>query len=170
MKTYLQRWWIINRLYRYQKKQNLRWGVLEKNFMYWLIGIDIEDGLDKELRGQQHDRESRFFIRLFFWDFKKISSSLGEGLSLEVERTISDCIDKSVGYLSREVINEKRYLDLTARGREDYAVSHIIGKKILGNAFVKTILISIILIFVGWYINSHILKPTTSDNSQQVTN
>lgn len=145
MLTYLQRWQVTNSLYHLQRKRdNVRW-VQEHDLCAYISGVDIVTHKTKDTFWTN----ARAHIAYFFW---RVNNH--EELYRTISNTILDCEDKDVNWVTRAYDKNaiSYYLNLTARGREIYPYSHLIGN-ILNDYYVKWIITTLIV----WSLANHII-------------
>ena len=55
-------------------------------------------------------------------------------------------------------MNMGNNIELSSTGLEQYSISYVLCKKILGNAWIKAIGVSIITLLTGYFITTYVLK------------
>lgn len=146
MKTYLRRWWIINRLYHFiAERGGERW-FKESDFCAWIGGTDLKTEL-------AFDASGNFRTNNVSWLYRKILSLLYNArnyntLFSEIRNDLQQCADKQ--WIKRENQNGVVYVNLDTIGMEKYAVSSLVGI-VLGNEYVKKFLFWAIPFIVLWF-------------------
>lgn len=146
IRTFFRRWWIINRLYHFMKTAELQ----EAQMIHVnQLAVKQSDFLDYLYRGKAEPRDS----------FDK-----------HMRNAINECIDDRADYIdSSEGGGNNPYIALTTKGKEEYSVSHLIFRVLLGNSYVKATIIAIMTIFVTSYITNNVInKVSTAATSSTV--
>jgi hypothetical protein len=147
MWTYLQRWQVVNSLYHLQRtRDNTRW-VQEHDLCAYIGGTDINTSHGDTVLSKMRARLSCWFFKVRSYD----------ELYQEIRNIIYDCQDKNVNWIVKEQDKNSisPYLNLTARGREIYPYSHLIGI-FFGNYYVKWITIAFIVWILAYRFNINI--------------
>ena len=162
MKTYLRRWYILNQLYHFRQTKDGINSVKFVQFYLWLGGLKEQDKVFDE-QGNFKKISKPFTLRFPLNLLSNVRSY--EKLLKEIEVVINECVDKK--WIKKSMIDGSDAINLDTLGMENYAFSVLLGK-FFGNAWVKTIGISVILTFTGYYITNYILKPVVSDSPNQI--
>jgi hypothetical protein len=144
MLTYLQRWQVANSLYHLQRKRDRVQWVQEHDLCAYIGGVDIatHKGPDTLLT------KTRAHLAYFFWRVRN-----HDELYRKIINTIQDCEDENINWITKHYDKNgiSYYLNLTARGREVYPFSHLIGN-FFGNTYVKWAVTGLIVWLLGKYI------------------
>jgi len=145
MWSYLQRWQVANSLYHLQRKRdNKRW-VQEHDLFAYISGMNLET----HVGGDTPMTTIRAHLAYLFYGVRN-----HDELYRAIRNIIHDCEDKNVNWIVREYDRNSisPYLNLTARGREIYPYSHLIGQ-FFGNYYVKWAVTGIIV----WILGKHLI-------------
>lgn len=119
MRTYLHRWFVINRLYHLTRKRGGVVWVEEHDLCAWLSGQDIEThgGADTVL--------DRIKFRLAYWFFGVKNHSK---LYNKISNVVAHCESSEVNWIKSSKGNDavSKYIALSPKGEENYALSSLI--------------------------------------------
>ena len=127
----------------------IKW-VDEMHFTAWISGLDVRKPVQWDDNTEKCNPLYKWFI---FWlynckDWNKYFN--------EVRNCILECVDKK--WIKREKNDAFDQINLDTLGLEKYALSSLVGEKILGNSWVKAIGISVITLITSYLIASYVLK------------
>ena len=161
IKTYLQRWWVINRLYHYRELQKQDW-VQEERFLWWIVGIDIEIAISEALTRQNNWKRRKAFITRYLFGsdhWENDFSTSDNGIRGKIQTVIRDCENNTIAYIIRRQAGNnggfdyREQLNLQPRGKEDYAFSSLVYNALASVSRIWIIIFAIISFCLG--INWH---------------
>lgn len=124
-------------------------------FLSWMVGVDIRNSVTNWYTGITYRGR---FHEWFTWQLYNSGSARKNKLVhdtrlRELRALLAECLE-------RKLINQTtgNYIELSSIGLEQYSISYILGKKILGNAWIKAIGVSVITVFTGYLITTYVLK------------
>lgn len=157
MKTFWQRWWIVNRLHYFNnKKGGIVWASQEE-FLSYIKDTVVSDSISKDGVTRR--------IRFPYSFFGEIKNDLV--LDSVLRNLIDECADPNddVNFLVKKSDSPFRsHIRLSAKGREVYPVSYLVFNKFFGNAYIKAFILLLMTIFTGYYIQNHVLVKRISIN------
>ena len=147
MKTYLRRWWILNRLYYFLKSKGggVRWAK-KRHFKLYVSGLKDQDKLWDE-KGNMIEMPKPFIYR---FPLSYISDTKNyDDLSIEIDNLIQECEDKKWIKTYIEKTTGEVFLNLDTMGRERYSVLSLL----LGNEYSKPVFIAIIILLTSYFVS-----------------
>lgn len=83
-----------------------------------------------------------------------------------VKDLIRECVDNRADYIDSDNTSDNSFITLTTKGGEQYSISYLFYL-FFNNAYTKTILIGIIMIFVTSYITNNIIDKFKSSHIEK---
>lgn len=148
IKTFLRRWWILNRLFHFSKHF---FGMVAPvdHFLEWMVGLDISIRVPPWYRGKTQIGR---FHRWLTWKLYNSSAArkhevLPGPQMTELKNLISECVQQ-------KLINmpSGNNIELSPVGLEQYSVTYLI----FGHDYAKKIWTGIIVGLVVWYATDRI--------------
>lgn len=134
--TFLKRWWLVNRLYHYQKINSQLW-VLEDRFLQQAF----DSWNDGTLEGRAKEKKQK--------------------QELQKRQIIEWCTRPEINWIEKRNDNGVSRITLSATGQDAYSFSFVIGKKILGNHYIKTILTAIFILLITNFIVNNVIQDVS---------
>ncbi len=159
MKTYLRRWWLVNRLYHFTRVIGNKF--VDKNlFVRWMVGEEISTIPDVWYSPPPTYNLIHKLGTKFLMGKKK--------RALEIDRLIEECANDQVAWVSKpqdfvfkdpltsqEVTIPSNNIAVSVAGLEVYAVSNLVGL-FFGNGWVRTIGTGITIALIVWYVTDRV--------------
>ena len=164
MKTYLRRWWLINRLYHLIRKRDGKVWLKESDLCAWIGGTNLETELAFDNAGNFSINKASWFYRQFLrWLY---DSKNYDDLYQQIRNVVHECEDKE--WIKKHIDGGTTFINLDTTGRERYPVTSLIGL-VFGNSYIKTIILGIIMIFLTNYITNNIINSVNRNSVQKTS-
>lgn len=162
IKTFLRRWYVINRLYSIRKKYKKAYRKPDKiELIFWVLGTDLRSL--PTLTDKDSAPRKRKISPFIFWLFEEDAF---DDAYKSVEETIEDCQSENTNLIVKPMANYgyNYQMKLTAKGREQYGLTYLI----FGHEYARKLWMAVMFFIVALLIINQMEAMVKANQTKEV--